>query len=84
MWNYVSISNLEIDDLHSILLFRPPQEIKKSDSIIVHFSKRKNGNLDVKLCYCLIDQSGIRRDWVNLARTSMSDILGRDLGERLA
>ena len=37
----------------------------KRDGVIRHTLDRENGNWTEKLRYCMIDQSGIHRDWVN-------------------
>ena len=38
----------------------------KGDGVIGHISKRDNGNWIKRLRYCVIDQSGVHSDWVNL------------------
>ena len=38
----------------------------KRDGVIRHILERENGKWKKKLRYCLNDQSGIQRDWVNL------------------
>ena len=39
----------------------------RRNGVIGHISKRENGNWMKKMRYCVIYQSGIQRDWVNLA-----------------
>ena len=45
---------------------RPPPRGKR-DGVNIHISKRENRNWMEKLRYCVIDQSGIQLDPVNLA-----------------
>ena len=44
----------------------------KCDGVIRHILEHKKVNWMKKLCYCVNDQSGIQRDWVNLAWTWIS------------
>ena len=39
----------------------------KRDGVIRHILERENANWMCKLRYCVNDQSGTKRNWVNLA-----------------
>ena len=54
----------------------------KHDGVIRHFSKRKNVNRMDKLCFCVIDPSGIQPDWVNLRENEFQEISGREMWEK--
>ena len=46
-------------------VYRP--QMGKRDGLIQHILEHENGNWMEKLRYFVNDQSGIQRDWVNLA-----------------
>ena len=48
-----------------VIIRGPPRE--KRDGMIRHILERENGNWMEKLRYFVNYQSGIQRDWVNLA-----------------
>ena len=62
----------KVPSLHFFLLMFYVNGASKGESVIAlfvirHFLERENGNRKKKLRYCVNNQYGIQRDWVNLA-----------------
>ena len=64
---YLYLELIKYTKLDIKIFTGPPRG--KHDGVIGHISKRENRNWIEKFCCCVIDQSGIQRDWVNLTWT---------------